>query len=206
MCGIKTNNLSTYIDRGKVVLVGELIDTEHETNIYFVEKRREHSQKKNIPLPDTEEIKLNERVSEKKEKEVQAEFKFPAEHPPQQSRNSQLDQELKEQEKEKNAMQLEITRAKLEKIRGESIPTDLVKGVMLVHSKSITVAFKNAAEDLLTNISKIKNLSIVEISDLRGALVKSINEAVMESIDISKLSIKNIISEYSQQRDVGERS
>lgn len=206
LCGIKTNNLRTYIDRGKVICVNGVIDTDDETNLYFYEKRRQNSDEKTAFLPDPEEIKLNERVAEKTSKEVQTKFDYPVENPPSQSIGSSLDNQHKEEDLKRIRMQNELMQAKVEKIKGESIPTVLATNMMLQHTKSLTTAFKNGIENFLITIQKMKGLSLEEMAEMRKQLIELLNKGVIESVEESKLAIDSIVDEYSSQREVGERS
>lgn len=205
LCGIKTKDLANYIKRGKVVLNGEEIDGEVPENKYFVEKRQAFNAKKNnVELP-AEEKKLNERTGEKKTKEVQPKFEFPAEHAPSQSENYQIDTKIKKQELEKSSLQTSLLKEKLKKISGDSIPTDLVKNLIASHSKSITIAFQNGADNLLMKIAKKKGLDRTEMAELRVDLIEIINIAVNDSIEVSKKTVRNIVAEYSQKKEQGER-
>jgi hypothetical protein len=210
LCGIKTNNLCTYINRGKVICVNDVIDIDDETNLYFYEKRKAGAIEKHTELPDPEEIKLNERVAEKTGKETQAKFDYPVEDPPESkgtlSQSSHLDNKQKEEDLKKTRMQNELMQAKVEKIRGESIPTVLAKNMMLQHSKSITTAFKNGIESFLITIQKMKGLDLEEMATMRKELIEMINKGVTESIEESKLAIDMIVEDYSNQKDVGERA
>ena len=207
-CGIKTKDLSNYIARGKVVLTGDKIDTDLEINKYFLEKRKEYNANKSKPettvaVPNPEQ-KLNDRVAEKTIKEKQAEFSFPKEHPPI-TRNFQLDEQIKEQSLEKERINTALQKAKLEKISGDSIPTELVKNLFVHHSKSITIAFQNGADNLLMKIAKKKGLERTEMAELRIDLIEIINTAVNDSIEESKKTVRHMIAEYSQKKEVGER-
>jgi flavin-binding protein dodecin len=55
-------------------------------------------------------------------------------------------------------------------------------------------------------MSKKKGFSAEEVADLRGSFRKIINSAVNEAVDSAKKQIKNIVSEYSERRGVGERN
>lgn len=211
LCEIETKNLSNYIARGKVVLTGEKIDSDLQVNQYFIEKRKEYILKNSKPetetvtvtAPDSEQ-KLNDRSVAINKKEIQAEFKFPKEHAAP-TRNFQLDEQIKESELEKSKINSALLKAKLDKVSGDSIPTELVKNLFVHHSKSITVSFQNGAETLLTKIAKLKDIDLSEMATLRVELIEIINTAVNNSIDVSKKTLSAILAEYSQKKEVGER-
>jgi antitoxin component of MazEF toxin-antitoxin module len=211
-CGIKTKDLSNYISRGKVFVENDKIDGDLEINKSFLIARQEFNKTKEVAKPPVVKIepaadsekKLNERSADKS-KEVQSEFKFPKEHNPAQIKNFELDTEIKRQNLEKEKIAIQLQQAKLDKINGVTIPTELVKTVFIHHTKSITVAFHNGAETLLSKIAKLKGLDISEMADLRTELITIVNEAVDSSIAASKKTVESIVAEYSQKKDVGER-
>lgn len=208
MCGMQTKNLSVYIIRSQVVANAEgMIDIEFELNKYFYEKQiRKNGGKPFISndLPIDVAASTEKKVPDSK-KEVQSVFDFPSAETSSPSRNSQLDEKIKQTSLEKERLNSELLKSKLEKIRGESIPTSLVKNLFLHHCKSITVSFKNGADALITQIAKMKGLDKAELAELRVQLIDIINKSVNDSIDESKRSVQNIVAEHSQKREVGER-
>jgi hypothetical protein len=206
LCEIETKDLSNYIRRGKVVLTSdEKIDSELLDNVYFLDKRRELLAKKKdeLKLP-SEEQALNNRTAEKKATAPQSKFDFPTEIAPV-SKNYQIDGDIKTQELEKSKIQTDILRAKREKMSGELVPTDLIRNLIGNHSKSITIAFQNAAENFLIKIAKKKGFEIEEKAELRKELIEIINTAVSDSIELSQKMLKSIVAEYSNKKDQGER-
>lgn len=53
ICGIKTNELAVYIERGKVILTGSKIDDELPDNAEFILKNQELNQRKEEDAKDT---------------------------------------------------------------------------------------------------------------------------------------------------------
>ncbi len=203
-CFINTRALSVYIARKKVVLSGDFIDTEVDDNRYFIEKSCVKYQKKGGIIPVSEDKKLNERVVEQIKDEVQPQFEFPEGDTPI-SENSKLDSKIKKASLEKTALDIQILQAKRDKITGESVPTVLVKTLIAHHSKSIIVAFQNGVDNILVAIAKRKGFDRTELGQLREEMIEIINTASTESVDISKKTLENIVQEYSQRKDVGER-
>lgn len=210
LCSIKTKDLSIYIRRGKVLVSGDMVDTMNPTNVYFMEGRERLMEKKEAKKGDAEAVRsgedaLNKRVADKKNtKEPEINFDIPAPNA-EPSAAYLIDNKIKTQELEKSKLQTLLLEAKLEKISGDSIPTELVKNMMLHHSKSITIAFENGMDNWLMMIAKKMNIGIKEMAEFRKELVPVINEAVKSSIEMSKNTIKNIIAEHSQKKEVGEQ-
>ncbi len=205
-CLIDHRSLAVYITRKKVVLTGDKIDTEVNENKYFLEHRREFAKKKNPSVVIEPEIELNNRVIEQQKQEPQTQFEFPKEYDGTVSENFQLDSKMKRTAADKAEIERDILQAKRMKLLGESIPTSLVKDLLLQHTKSIVSAFKNAGETLIIKISKIKSLSLEEKATLRAELIQITNAASEEALKNSKNSVTQIVEDYSMSREVGERS
>jgi hypothetical protein len=118
----------------------------------------------------------------------------------------ELDKKRSELTNEQMQLKIDMERVKLEKQMGQVIPTELVKSVIAQHSKSITVAFQIAGNDLIANMAKRKGFSGEEVAELRAVLTNAINKAVADSVNESKKTLKNIVAEYSAKRGVGERN
>lgn len=197
ICGVKPNYLNNYIGRKKVHVGNDnLIDDSLPMNAEFksnrVRKKEEPKKEKFEPLPLTaEELKLKKQQSEI---EAQAATK-----------KYNLEQQLKELAIEKAEQEVELNKIKIAKAQGEVIPTDLVKVVFAQHSKSITVSFHQGADNFISQIAKRTGMKREEMASLRGELIKVVNQSVKDSIKESKVAIKNIVSEYSEKRGVGER-
>lgn len=146
---------------------------------------------------------LNDRVAKKKEKEVQPTFKFPEQAPL--TRNSQIDNELKEEALKRERLNSQILQSKLSKTLGESVPTDLIRNILANHTKSIATAFKNGSENLILLFSAARELTPSELSELRKSLMDITNKAINEAVDESQATLKAITDEYSQKKEVGER-
>jgi hypothetical protein len=86
------------------------------------------------------------------------------------------------------------------------MPTDMVKIIFTQHTKSIVEEFKNAVDGILTKFSKRRDLDNAEVAEIRGELIKVINSATENAVKTSKKNIQNIISEYSETKEVGEHS
>jgi hypothetical protein len=204
-CFINTRALSVFIQRKKVVLSNDLIDTEVDDNRYFLEKKREFKRNKDIKSGVITEETFNERVIDQTKQEVQPQFEFPHESAAPISENFKLDSKIKQASLEKTALDIQILQAKRDKITGESVPTTLVKTLITHHAKSIIIAFQNGIDNILVTISKRKGFSSSELGELREEMIDLINASSNESIEISKKTLENIILEYSQRKDVGER-
>ena len=200
-CGVSKAYLTTYIGRGKVILTGKMIDDYLPENAYFMKIRLDKMavkgqeeglsvlEKPSKPLTDKDINGLED--SNLKENEDGSLYKLSLE-------KKQLDIERAKEE-------IEIARLKKEKLSGDLIPTDLVRIVFATHSKSITIHFHQAVENLISQIAKQAGLDRKQIAKIRGSLIEIINKGVKNAGITSKKDLKNIVAEYSQKRGRGER-
>jgi hypothetical protein len=190
LCGIPTKTLAIYISRGKVSVFNDLIDDTSPENQYFLASKS---------------IKSSENSNQQAVSAPKDAAKAHVIQPNIQEGIFALDQRLKVLEAKKKERELAILAIKEDKMRGEVIPSDLVKILFLQHFKTVGASFRNSIENVITNIAKRKSLNINEIAEIRADLNDIINSSIKSSIDESKKNISNIISEYSTKRGVGER-
>ncbi|MCE3278006.1 MAG: hypothetical protein K0S44_197 [Bacteroidetes bacterium] len=199
LCGLATNALAVYIKRQKITLTkDDKIDDSEEKNADFLKKRRE---KTGVVIP------LKVEVPEKKDASPTQDSSKKNKRTPASNGNLsgyELDKELKQAELNKKIADTEHRQLQIEKLRGELIPTEIVKPLFIQHSESIKVAYNEASENLIVIISQKKQLSSVEVADLRKQLVSIVNKSVDAAIAATKKGIKNIVEEYSASKAVGE--
>lgn len=198
---IKSGDLSNYIKRKKIILTGELIDEGDPVNVIFIQKRA-----KNIDItpvissPKPEKPSINIEVEEKKDTKSRGVSK--------KERVELNYAELEKQKKLADLMKVEVDtvhrQLQIDKLQGNSIPTDLVKGLISTLSKQFIASFKDGADGFLIEISKRKSLSNTELAELRGVLISIINSSSAKSITESKRQMKTIVNEYSEKKEVGE--
>lgn len=115
-----------------------------------------------------------------------------------------LDKKIKKAQLAKTHVETRIALIKEEKMRGEVIPTELVRILFAQHSKNIIVEFENSLDKVLTILAKEIGMNNEAISKYRGIIKKEINIAVDDTTDKTKEDIINIINEFSEKRSKGE--
>ena len=115
-----------------------------------------------------------------------------------------LDRKIKKVELAKKTVDTRIALIKEEKMRGEVIPTEMVKILFAQHSKNTIVEFENSLDKVLTILAKEIGMNNKTISKYRGIIKKEINIAVDSTISKTKEDIINIIEEFSEKRTRGE--
>src|SRR5262249_54495412 len=96
-----------------------------------------------------------------------------------------IDIELAQERRDKIKRERELAEAKLNRMAGRMIPTDMVIGLFREHFRSFTDAFRNGSENILTEIAQKAKLNRNDIAELRGQFVKIINNAVDEGVESS---------------------
>ncbi len=214
LCGLTTGNLSNYINRG-LVLVKEdqTIDTDEFLNEDFLKSRQEKLKEKykesgETPPEILEKPKKSTKKKAKKKKSETWEIENIQSPEPKQDNSTEayesLDRRLKKQELLKKEAETRLLNMKEEKLKGEHIPTELVRSIILQQSQSFITAFKNSIEDFITLSAKKSNMNVNEIAEARGKITKMINESANKAIVIAKKGVANIVNEYSVKREVGE--
>lgn len=206
LCEIKTRELSVYVKRGKVILSGDLVDDTIEINQQFIYSRSKKSGSKTpdpvVADPKNPGLTVIHSVENKKQilkpttpEDLEKKLNW-----------QQLDLEKKKLDIEKTTEEIEILKVKKDKLHGAVIPTEVVKMLFAQQFKSVTAAFHLGADNYLMELAKLKGLNREEVATLRGKLIEIINVAISDSVTESKKMIVNIISEYSERKEVGEKA
>lgn len=207
ICGITTREISTYLKRQKIIASGDYIDDALQQNQEFIAHRQLVKEKAGDFDEEIETEQPMPHVRAPQQKGMKPRIEDPELDLDESGTNlyaltkKKLVAEIGKKEKETR-----ILESRIQKLRGELMPTDLVKLVFKQFSKSLLSEFKNSVDDIITKLSKKRDLSLVEVAEIRGQLIDSINTGSARGVDVANQSIENIISEYSENKEVGERS
>jgi phage terminase Nu1 subunit (DNA packaging protein) len=182
LCGMATNKLWTYTDRGHVILLGDgKVDCNDPRNVAFLQK---HSAKKTEePAKTTTSPAVTE------------------------ENNSYASLDLKKTEAQVDKLTQEVRLLKLkeEKLKGVVVPSELIKPVFLRHNQSILTEVNNEITEFVRLFSKKRSLTIEETAEIKADVVKWFNDVMAKATLASSAEIKNIVNNYSEKRGVGER-
>lgn len=199
-CGLRTKELSVYIQRGKVIVEGEMIDDDNEINRGFRTRCLNKPKKQVEPITKSQIIPSVEQSTQPKNRENEA---FPRENTTVTDRalkKMDLDAEKKQKEIERLDQEMRLARLQEEKFLGKLIPTDMVKNLFAQHFKSVTLTFKQAADLIAIEFGKKAKIARNDQAELRGTMVTIINRAIEDGITESKRTLAHIVHEYSQTR------
>lgn len=230
LCGLKEGTarayISTNIKRGKILPSGDYIDDTIPENAEFIKKQK----LKNLFKDETPITKEPEPETPPKKKQyhyVKPDKDLPEPPNVQDPVDDDLDDETELPDSgelgedfrsmsklnkkklvveiQKKQREIALLRLREEKLNAIVIPTELVKVMFSQHTRSISTGFKNSLDNILTLIAKQAGLNINQIAELRGKLVGEINTAVDKSVIESKKNLNNIIKEFVERKEVGER-
>lgn len=196
-CGMPTKKLAVYIGRGQVLMSGEVIDDALDVNKLFLAKWAGRDQPAVIPEvkpgsgPIIQAPENNGKVPKIANPKNSGElYELTIEQ-------KQLDIDLTKEN---------ITKGRLQnqKLQGDNIPTDLVKGVLNRHNKSLLANFKVGIDNLIIEIEKVAALTREQVASLRGDMIGILNTSMDNAINESKGEIHNIVKEVSIKRRRGE--
>lgn len=104
----------------------------------------------------------------------------------------------------KRTKEIEKLQIEIQKKKGEVVPVELIKPVILQHNQSILTEFKNAGDEILRIMSKKYSFSIEDLAFCKGEFVKTINNSMSKAIFVTTKSIDSIIQSHIEKKGVGE--
>ena len=104
----------------------------------------------------------------------------------------------------KRTKEIEKLQIEIQKKKGEVVPVELIKPVILQHNQSILTEFKNAGDEILRIMSKKYSFSVDDLAFCKGEFVKTINNSMGKAIYATTKSIDSIIQNHIEKKGVGE--
>lgn len=210
--GVPTNQISVYIkralDKGAINLTGELLDDAKPDNKFWLDKyiskkkvkdpavqKADQAKVKTEKLKPDDSTEPNPKATSKKEKTKPATNNY-----------HQLEAEKSAAQKEKIELESEKLRITIRKLRGEVLPTDVIKPLILQQNQSILSESKNTIADIIRIIGKKKSLTATEKAEITTQYISALNEMIKKATAITVKSLNSIINEYSERRGIGERT
>lgn len=190
VCGLKQNALSNAKARGKIIVNEDrMVDTGNPANAVFLELHRAKSGAASddpgaaLPVPKSAaaDLETGQKAADAAPGGRQGGELF------------KLDREKKAIDIEKAKQDLELSRIKEQKIRGELIPTSLVRDAFTQLFGAFTVSFRQGSDNLITEWTQIAHLNRNQQADLRKRLVKIVNSSIDAGIDDAKNRLDAIV-------------
>jgi len=115
-----------------------------------------------------------------------------------------LDDIKKQAEIDLKIAQIERTNLQNQKLRGDSIPTDLVKSTVSILGHSFQSSYKNGAEAFIIDFChRMKAPAKIE-AEMKGKLIKLINKSHSNAIIEAKKSIESIVEQNAVVKNSDE--
>lgn len=181
--------VTSSIKRNTLVASGDYIDDEHPLNaakarrwaLELQNKKPNPKGKKTVAEP---KVESNTKLKNIDEPKVFDDFD-----------DNSLESQKKRAEIALKIEQLEGHRLKNQKLRGESIPTDMVRKVVMMLGHSFQSNYKNSSEVFLLDIChRLKAPAKIE-AELKGQLIQMINNSHENAINEAKKQLKSIIEQ-----------
>ena len=206
LCGKSNAHVSVNVKRGTLIKSGDYIDTDIYENKKILERwsgqKVEDSpiEKKVVPEKKAEPEKTKQ-APKGKERKV-----GPPVFPP--KKESKLKYEEPETptgstfmlDVDKKTVDIQLSEARLRKLeleeaklRGLNIPTELVRNVITILGKSFQTSYLNGASMILMDVVHKGKISAKIEGELKGELIKLINDSHASAIENAKRTIKSII-------------
>ena len=213
LCGDDVKTLNVYIQRGKVTVGDNGIDTKNPKNKMHLQKRKAFNDAKKAGQIDPKTIPAA--VNYEVIKTPDNESTTPKTHTTALKRQSQNadDQNIAFYQKkklmgeaEKAVLSAEREQLLLDKAAGKLLPLDMVTNIHKLYARNIFVNFENALETLATKFCEImaggdQRLYTRVLQELKLSLDVVITKAGNETQE----DIDTLIEDYSETRHRGER-
>lgn len=195
ICGIESKHITTYASRKKIVLSGDYVDDANQVNQLFISKRQiQLAKKSDNPAPvkgKTTSAKKTGAIDKKDDVEEVSGLVM-------------LEKVKRDLDIVKKQNEIKLQEMEIKKRNGELVPTEAVKSLIIAHSESLKNSYYEAGENLIIDMSAVKQFSSVEVSELKTKLRDMVNKSLDSAIRTSKKSLTKIVDEYSEKRGVGQ--
>lgn len=111
-----------------------------------------------------------------------------------------LEREKKSIDIERARQELELSELKKQKIRGEVIPTAIVRTAFAQLFGAFSSSFKQEIENLIVEWTQIMHLNRNQQADLRKRLVKILNQGIDKGVEEAKTNIDNVVMEFRRDQ------
>lgn len=214
LIGVTQGYISQYISLGKVISdksTGvDSIDIAIPENEHFVlkvyNKNKEKIEAKKNMVPVAKPLGAPKQTTKKKRGSLGVHRREPTQdfesNEPEISGSGSfgLDAEKKRAEIKWKKLQTKKIEMELAKMRGDYIPTELVRNLIMQFSRSIISTYKEGAEAFLIEISHRKKLTIQDESEMKGELISIINKSHDSAIERAKNELTSIVNEYTKNK------
>lgn len=228
LCHTSTGSIGVYISRKQIIEEedrnGKFIDTENEKNRLFFNKRQTKFEAEKVGPGAVKKPpkKTTVKVPKKEATEETPKKKQTPKKPAKGKRKSILpdfdpndnsyseDMEWESRKKKADAILQEARAEKeqlaVQKLAGQLLPIDMVLSIMQTHNREIFATFQNDTENLASIYCDIlAGGDRKKLAALNKKLAEKLEDTIRRAGDVAKASIDNLVEQYRQTRNRGER-
>lgn len=197
--GVKIDTLRQHIKRGKVEKKGRHIDTEHPTNIIYL---NEQWAKNGKPKPDLPVEVLQEETQNSptfQDAPINKREKAIAERASDWAlRKKKADALIAE----RRAQELYL---KNQKLQGELMPVELVQKVLVINIQSVFRSFESSAENVASIYNERLGGNRAALTEMITRMREELERAIGTAKKKSREEITGLMKEYAATRSRGEK-
>lgn len=200
MLGLHPAYVDQYIKHNKIVTLADdkkMVDITHPANVAFMKHIKEkQKQKEGQPEIKKDNTPVHLKRPEKPKRNKPETTKDYTSTDPSESDDGiyNINQQKAKADLDKKLIEIERIKLINAKLRGQSVPTAMVKNLISTLSNTFISSYKESADKLLIEISHRKKLSLNESAEMKGELVKIINSAHDLAIDGALANLETILS------------
>lgn len=203
LTGKSKAHISVNIKRGKLIVSvdgdkNEFIDTSVENNAAVIKKWTEQEVAKNTPSvvePQKIAIEVAKPLKKETKKKSVGKLEPKVEPIPKEVPIDSLDTAQKRANLENKIANTRHKELQSAKLRGESIPTVMVMGVISSLGAGFQLTYKSGAESLLMDFNHKYKIPPTAVAELKQKLIELINDSHAQGIDIAKQTINKILQD-----------
>lgn len=211
LCGVTPAAISMSVKRRRLILTDAgLVDDQEPINQQFMVRSQENAKKKALNGEGVAEAVDVATDPQPARERVSAVATRRAPLKPRKRKDSKMDAVIRERmgyestlKREKAALtsvEASMLKMKEERLRGQLIPSALIRPLFATHFQSLIITFKQAVDAMLADMSQKVKLNANQQAELRKRMVEEINLAVDRGISQTENSVDNIMQEYISSR------
>jgi hypothetical protein len=190
--GVKIGTLRQHLNRGKVVKTNKHIDTEHPTNVVYLQEQWEKYGK-----PVQEPILSKEKTPSPG---ITAEsLNIPAPTSTDLTYRKKMADALIS---ERRAIEIQL---KNQKLQGKLMPIDFVQKTLVINLQSVFRSFESSAENIASIYNERLGGDRASLAEMISRMRMELERAIKSAKDMSKIEIEALMVEYQESRSRGEK-
>lgn len=190
LCGVGNSAITNAIKRYQLVDKNGRIDTSIPTNYDYMMVARARNGMDSESIPDNPASVISK---------MKAIEKPPAKKTVTEKTNDSSTYDLERKKKladiEKKQVDIRIALLTEQKLKGESIPTSIVKEIITQMSKSFIETYRDSSEQFVINIAHKNRLTADQSAEMKGELIRMINKSHDDAISEAQAALKAIVQQ-----------